>query len=152
MEGAFSNILLVEDNPDHAELIVMALREGGTSNYVCVVGDGFQALDFLYGRGVYKEKRGTLLPTLILLDIKLPKMDGLELLREIRKDPQFNAIPVIVLTTSSRPEDVAEAYAAGANSYVAKPARFQEFLDRIQRVEYYWTCVNVPPAYVGRTP
>ena len=121
-------ILLVEDNPDHAMLTMRALKDGNLLNKVFWVKDGAEALDFLYHRGPYADVTKAPRPGLILLDIKLPKMDGHEVLGQIKRDADLRAIPTVMLTTSSQDDEVRHCYAAGANSYVSKPVRFVDFL------------------------
>ncbi|MBI2218880.1 MAG: response regulator [Candidatus Rokubacteria bacterium] len=137
------DILLVEDNVDHAELTRRALETGNMLNDVHWVKDGAEALDFLFHRGAYANGAKAPRPGLILLDIKLPKVDGLNVLREIKSSPALRTIPVIMLTTSAENGDVNAAYAAGANSFVTKPISFREFVERIQAVKLYWVLTNV---------
>ncbi|MDI6776120.1 MAG: response regulator [Syntrophales bacterium] len=140
------NILLVEDNEDHVELTLRALRNNNLINEVYVVKDGEEALDFLYHRGKYADVGEFPLPGLILLDISLPKISGLEVLETLKKDPELKAIPVIVLTTSAREEEMARSYAGGANSFVTKPVNFEEFVKKIKEIKLYWTITNsLPP-------
>jgi len=139
------NILLVEDNPDHAELTLRALRDGNMLNEVFWVKDGEEALDFLYQRGRYANGAGVPRPGLVLLDIKLPKIDGHEVLRQIKIDEALRPIPVVMLTTSEREDEVAEAYRAGANSFVSKPVRFSDFVQKVKSVQLYWVLTNLLP-------
>jgi len=145
MKGKPVYILLVEDDPDHAELTIRALKDNNVLNEVYVVRDGQEALDFMYHRGKYTDKEKFSRPGLILLDIRLPKMDGLEVLKELKADPQLKSIPVIMLTTSERDEEIAESYGAGANSYVVKPVEFEEFTKKIKELNLYWTITNTLP-------
>ncbi|MBI4620147.1 MAG: response regulator [Desulfobacterales bacterium] len=138
-------MLLVEDNDDHVELTKRALRENGILNDIYVVKDGQEALDFLYHRGKYSDKTKAPRPGLILLDVKLPKIDGFEVLEKIKSDPDLKLIPVIMLTTSSRDEEIAKGYAGGANSYVTKPVDFNEFVNKIKSIRLYWVLVNKLP-------
>lgn len=138
-------ILLVEDNPDHIELTMRALKGNHIVNEIHVVTDGEQALDYLYRRGKYNDKQRAPRPGLILLDVKLPKLDGFEVLRRIKQDPEFKLIPVIMLTTSAREEEVARGYAEGANSYVTKPVTFSEFVKKIREIQLYWAITNTLP-------
>ncbi len=141
-----TNILLVEDNPDHAELTVKALQEEGDMiNKIEVVGDGEEALEYLYHRGRYADSRRYPRPGLILLDIKLPKIDGIEVLQIIKKDENLRNIPVIVLTTSESDKDMLASYQYGVNSYITKPVGFREFSKRIKEMRYYWLLVNSLP-------
>jgi CheY-like chemotaxis protein len=139
------NILLVEDNPDHAELTIRALKDGNMLNEIVWVKDGEEALDFLYRRGRFSDQTRELRPGLILLDIKLPKVDGHEVLRRIKSDEEFRSIPVVMLTTSEREDEVAASYQAGANSFVSKPVRFTEFAAKVRSVKLYWVLTNLLP-------
>ena len=139
------NILLVEDNPDHAELTLKALENGNLMNQVFWVKDGEEALDFLQHRRRFTDPAAAPRPGLILLDIKLPKVDGHEVLRQIKSDETLRSIPVVMLTTSDRDEEVAASYRAGANSFVTKPVRFAEFVERIKAVKLYWVLTNRLP-------
>jgi len=144
-KGKPVNILLVEDNEDHAELTLRALRSNNLINEVYVVKDGEEALDFVYHRGKYADVKEFPLPGLILLDISLPKVSGLEVLETLKGDPQLKVIPVIMLTTSEREEEIARSYAGGANSYVTKPVNFEEFVKKITEIKLYWTITNSLP-------
>ncbi|MFH1951151.1 MAG: response regulator [Pseudomonadota bacterium] len=145
MKGKPVDILLVEDDPDHAELTIRALKDNNVLNEVYVVKDGQEALDFVYHRGSYTDRKRYPRPGLILLDIRLPKMDGLEVLKELKADPQLKSIPVVMLTTSERDEEIAESYGAGANSYVVKPVEFEEFTKKVKELNLYWTITNTLP-------
>jgi len=136
---------LVEDNPDHAELTLKALKQNNILNEVYVVNDGQEALDFMFHRGKYADGKKFPRPGLILLDIKLPKVDGLEVLKQLKADPQFKSIPIIMLTTSDRDEEIAESYAGGANSYVVKPMDFEDFMKKVRKLKLYWTIINSLP-------
>jgi CheY-like chemotaxis protein len=138
-------ILLVEDNPDHAMLTMRALKNGNMLNTVHWVKDGAEALDFLYHRGQYTDVTQAPRPGLILLDIKLPKVDGHEVLSQIKNDARLRSIPTIMLTTSSREDEVSRCYATGANSYVSKPVRFSDFVETVKAVKLYWTLTSVLP-------
>ncbi|MBI4611309.1 MAG: response regulator [Candidatus Rokubacteria bacterium] len=138
-------ILLVEDNPDHAELTLRALQSGNLANEVFWVKDGEEALDFLNQRGRYGDGVRAPRPGLILLDIKLPKVDGTEVLRQIKRDERLRTIPVVMLTTSAREDEVNESYRAGANSFVTKPVRFAEFAEKVATVKLYWMLTNLLP-------
>ena len=142
MNVAPIDILLVEDNPDHALLTVEGLNSNGVLNNVIVVRDGEEALDYLRGTGPYQSENR---PGLILLDINLPKVNGLQVLEQIKGDEGLKAIPVVMLTTSEDEREVQEAYALGANSYVVKPVTFRDFVERVRRLEMYWVLVNRPP-------
>ena len=145
MKGKPVDILLVEDDPDHAELTVRALKENNILNEVYVASDGQEALDFVYHRGKYSDEKKFPRPGLILLDIRLPKVDGLAVLKQLKDDPQFKSIPIIMLTTSDRDEEIAKSYAGGANSYVVKPVEFEEFMKKVKHLRLYWTIVNTLP-------
>ena len=142
-------ILLVEDNPDHAELTVDAIKTCKVVNRVVWIEDGEAALDFLYRRGRYADREGGD-PLLILLDIKLPGKNGLEVLKEIRADERFAAVPIVMLTTSSEETEALKAYSLHANSYVVKPMNFKNFYDRVQELELYWTLTNFCPVGAGK--
>jgi len=139
------NILLVEDNPDHAELTLKALKDGNLLNEICWVKDGEEALDFLYRRGRYADPTTAPRPELILLDIRLPKVDGHEVLRQIKADEALRAIPVVMLTTSEREDEIGQSYQAGANSFVSKPVRFADFVEKVRSVKLYWVLTNLLP-------
>ncbi len=145
MKGKPVDILLVEDNPDHAELTIKALKQNNVLNEVYVATDGREALDFMYHRGKYADEKRFPRPGLILLDIKLPKVDGLEVLKRLKDDPQFKSIPIIMLTTSDRDEEIAESYGTGANSYVVKPMDFADFMKKVRELKLYWTITNSLP-------
>lgn len=138
-------ILLVEDNPKDEKLTLRALQKSRVSNRVVVVRDGAEALDYLFARGVYSERRAAELPTLILLDLQLPKIDGLEVLRQIRLDPQIGLTPVVILTSSDEDRDRLKGYQLGANSYVCKPVDFARFTEAVGQLGLYWLVVNLPP-------
>jgi CheY-like chemotaxis protein len=146
MEGRrATDILLVEDNPDHAALTMRALRDGNMLNEIFWVKDGQAAVDFLDGRGQWANGARPPRPGLILLDIRLPKLDGHEVLRHIKSDPALRAIPVIMLTTSERDDEITACYEAGANSYVSKPVKFSDFVQTIRSLKLYWVMVNHLP-------
>jgi len=148
-------ILLVEDNPDHVLIIKRALELNNVLNEVRVVEDGQEALDYLYRRGRYADPEAAPRPGLILLDIKLPKVDGFEVLKQIKSDPMLKMIPIIMLTSSEQEADVVRSYLNGANSYIVKPIRFTEFVEKVREVKLYWILVNtLPPesALEGPTP
>ena len=137
-------LLLVEDNPNDVELTLTALKEAHLANEVVVANDGEQALDFLYRRGKYAG-RTTPQPGVILLDLKMPKVDGHEVLRHIRSDPELRLVPVVVLTSSREERDLYESYDNGANSYVVKPVDFEEFITAISKLGVFWALLNEPP-------
>jgi two-component system, response regulator len=139
------NVLLVEDDPDHAELSLKALKDGNLLNEIFWVKDGQEALDFLYRHGRYAEATMAPRPELVLLDIHLPKVDGHEVLRRIKADEALRAIPVIMMTTSEREDEIWQSYQAGANSFVSKPVRFADFVERVKNVKLYWILTNLLP-------
>jgi len=145
VQGKPVDILLVEDDPDHVELTIRALKEHHVLNKVYVAKNGQEALDFVYHRGSYADETRFPRPGLILLDIRLPKIDGLEVLKRLKGDPRFMTIPVIMLTTSDRDEEIAKSYAGGANSYVVKPVDFHEFMEKIKHISLYWTIITTLP-------
>lgn len=135
-------ILLVEDNRDDEELTLMAFEQSGIVNDVEVVRDGAEALDYLFGTGMYTERDLTDMPTVILLDLKLPKISGLEVLQRLRSDDRTQFLPVVVLTTSSEAQDVMNSYRLGCNSYIRKPVDFTQFLDAARQLGLYWLRLN----------
>lgn len=139
------SILLVEDNPDDVELTLRAFKQNNISNPIIVVKDGAEALDYLFGKGMYAQRDAQQMPMLILLDLKLPKIDGREVLKAIRQNESTKLIPVVILTSSSQEDDVAMGYNLGANSYVRKPVDFREFVNAIQAIGLYWLILNEPP-------
>ena len=140
-----SMILLVEDNPDDEALTLRALKKNNIENNIFVVRDGVQALDFLFCTNAYTDRDPHDLPQLILLDIKLPKMDGLEVLRRIRADERTHLVPVVILTSSKEEQDLVESYKGGANSYVRKPVDFNEFIAAMRQLGLYWLVLNEFP-------
>lgn len=143
-------ILLVEDNPNDLELALHAFKRHKLANGVHVVRDGAEALEFLFKTGAYSDRRGESDPQVILLDLKLPKLDGLEVLRRIKKDERTRRVPVVVLTSSNDESDVIESYDLGVNSYIVKPVDFDQFSESIRLIGFYWLLVNRPPDQVGR--
>ena len=135
-------ILLVEDNPNDAELVVRALKRSGVRAAVSHVDDGAQAIEFLLGTGAYAERRGAAAPKLILLDCKLPKLTGIEVLRRIRAEPSLKNVVAVMLTSSKEARDIADAYSNGVNSYVVKPVECEEFVDTVGRLGQYWLSFN----------
>ena len=138
-------ILLVEDNPRDAELALRALEKRNLANKVRVVTDGAEALDFLFAAGAYADRDVNHGPKLVLLDLKLPKVDGLEVLRRIKANDRTKCIPVVVLTSSQEERDVVESYKLGVNSYIVKPVDFDKFLDCVGELGLYWLLLNQPP-------
>jgi len=138
-------ILLVEDNPDDQELIQMALDESHIANELVIVSDGAQALDYLLGSGKSEVRDLVPLPQVILLDLKLPKVSGLEVLRRLRSEPRTALVPVVILTTSSEQEDMLSSYALHANSYIRKPVDFGQFAEAVKQLGLYWLVLNEAP-------
>jgi two-component system response regulator len=138
-------LLLVEDNPSDAELALRALRKHRLANNVVHAKDGAEALDFVFCEGAYSGRRIESGPKLILLDLKLPKVDGLEVLRRIKSDDRTKTIPVVVLTSSKEEKDIVESYKLGVNSYIAKPVGFENFLSAVSDLGLYWLLLNQPP-------
>lgn len=138
-------ILLVEDNPDDRELTLRAINAENIRNEVVVVEDGAEALDYLFAEGRYADRDPEVVPQLILLDLKLPKIDGLEVLRRLRADERTRLLPVVILTSSREERDVLEGYSLGANSYVRKPVHFSEFREAVRKLGLYWLLLNEPP-------
>jgi CheY-like chemotaxis protein len=138
-------ILLVEDNPNDAELAMRALKKNKLANNVIRVSDGEEALDFIFARGQFKTRERLNIPRLILLDLKLPKVDGLELLKIIKADPVTKLIPVVVLTSSKEEKDMIESYRLGVNSYIVKPVDFDKFIDSVRDIGLYWLLLNQQP-------
>jgi CheY-like chemotaxis protein len=143
-ETSLRSLLLVEDNPNDVELTLTALKEAKLANEVVVTNDGEQALDFLYRRGRHAGRSGRQ-PAVILLDLKMPKVDGHEVLRQIRADPELRLLPVVMLTSSREEKDLYESYDKGANSYVVKPVDFEEFITAISKLGVFWALLNEPP-------
>jgi len=139
------DILLVEDNPDHVILTKMVFEKYNVANKVYVATDGAEAIDFIYHRGKYDNGNNSPRPGLILLDVKLPKMDGFEVLKQLKGDPEYSSIPVVMLTTSSRDEEIVRGYAEGANSYVTKPVKFSEFAEKVKSIGLYWGLITSLP-------
>lgn len=138
-------ILLVEDNPTDAELAIRALKKSNLANKLEWVKDGAEALDFIFAKGAYAQRSVTNGPKVILLDLRLPKVDGMEVLRQIKSDERTHTIPVVVLTSSKEDRDVAESYQLGVNSYISKPVEFDEFAKTVSELGLYWLLVNRPP-------
>jgi CheY-like chemotaxis protein len=147
-----TEILFVEDNPADVELTLRALRQDHVANRIHVAHDGEEALDFLLCRGAYSGRRGQALPRLVLLDLKLPKVDGLEVLRQIRADPHTRALPVVILTSSKEERDLVSGYQLGANSYIQKPVDFTQFQETVKQLGLYWLVINEPPPVVVVAP
>jgi CheY-like chemotaxis protein len=149
--NTLKSILLVEDNPHDAEMTLTALEEHNLSNEVVLVGDGEEALDYLYARGKFQQ-RAPGNPVVILLDLKMPKVDGLEVLRTIKADAMLRAIPVVMLTSSREEQDLVRSYALGVNAYVVKPVNFQQFLTSVKQIGVFWAMHNeAPPGSIRRS-
>jgi two-component system response regulator len=140
-----SEILLVEDDPNDLALALHALRRHDLANHVQVVRDGAEALDFVFCEGAYSERKIEDSPKVVLLDLKLPKLGGLEVLRRLKTDPRTRMIPVVVLTSSREDRDVIESYRLGVNSYVVKPVDFDQFTESMRQLGNYWGVLNQPP-------
>jgi len=138
-------ILLVEDNPNDVELTLHAFKKYKLANRIHVVRDGAEALDYLFATGAYAERDINHHPKVILLDLKLPKVDGLEVLRRAKADPRTQAIPVVVLTSSTEERDIVESYKLGVNSYIRKPVDFEQFTESVRTLGMYWLLLNQPP-------
>lgn len=147
--NAKRSILLVEDNPDDEELTLRALKRNFIANEVIVAHDGQEALDFIFGGGAWEGRDPADLPSLILLDLNVPKVDGLSVLRQIRADERTRRAPVVILTSSSEQQDLIRGYDLGANSYVRKPVAFEEFVEAVRQLGVYWLVLNeLPVAFV----
>jgi two-component system, response regulator len=142
-------ILIVEDSPQDLELTKRALRKANVSNNIQIARDGEEALAFLFCEGVFADRKGENQPKVILLDLKLPKIDGLEVLQRIKADLRTQAIPVVVLTSSKEQKDVVETYKLGVNSYIVKPVNFEGFIKAVQDLGMYWLLLNQPPKLEG---
>jgi len=139
-------ILLVEDNPDDEALTLRAFKKNNFGNKISIAHDGAEALDFLFCTGIYADRDPNKMPHVVLLDLNLPKVGGLEVLRRIRADPRTRTLPVVILTSSQEEKDLAESYEIGANSYVRKPVDFNEFMKAVEHLGIYWLTLNhVPP-------
>lgn len=138
-------ILLVEDNPDDEALTLRALRKHNVTNQVVITRDGAEAIDWLFSTGRHADRDQSITPQVILLDLKLPKVDGLEVLRRIRADERTNLLPVVILTSSKEEEDILTGYRLGANSYVRKPVDFVEFTEAVRQLGLFWLLLNEPP-------
>jgi CheY-like chemotaxis protein len=139
------DVLLVEDNPDDAEFTLRALRKANVALRVALVEDGVQALEFVFGSGGFAQRAGAALPRVVLLDLKLPKVDGLEVLRRIKGDPRTRALPTVMLTSSRERRDIQACYLAGANSYIVKPVAYAELIAKLGELVRYWLQLNEAP-------
>lgn len=138
-------ILLVEDNPDDLEMTLRALRKANLANRIQIARDGAEALEFIFCQGAHAERRIEQVPKLVLLDLKLPKIDGLEVLRRVKSDARTKTIPVVILTSSKEQQDVLESYQSGVNSYIVKPVNFERFASAVQELGMYWLLLNQQP-------
>jgi CheY-like chemotaxis protein len=145
-------ILLVEDNLDDIELTIRAFKKNNIMNEVVVARDGEEALNRLFGKGPYSGKEAPPLPAVMLLDLKLPKVDGLDVLRQVRAHPRTKLLPVVVLTSSKEDRDLIQSYSLGANSYVRKPVDFHQFVTAVQQLGLYWLLLNETPPQIGTPP
>lgn len=139
------DILIVEDNPTDAELTIRALKKNNLANNIFLVEDGELALDFLYSRGKFADRKENKNPKVVFLDLKLPKVDGLEVIKEIKSDEKLKSIPVVVLTSSNEESDIIESYKLGVNSYITKPVDFEKFMLAVKELGFYWLLLNQPP-------
>jgi two-component system response regulator len=144
MNGKQVDILLVEDNPTDAELTLRVLQKFSGAEHVCLARDGAEALDYIFNPDPNMDDARLNLPRLVLLDLKLPKVDGLEVLRRIKNDPGRSGLPVVIFTSSNQIRDIRDSYLAGANSYVVKPVDFTQFTQAIQTIGFYWLSINQP--------
>jgi len=142
-------ILLVEDNPDDQELALLAFKEANITSKIIACSDGEEALDYLFGTGAYADRDTRIMPEVMLLDLKLPKVDGFEVLKRVREDPRTKLLPVVVLTTSSEQKDLIESYQLGTNSYIRKPVNFGKFIELAQQFGLYWLGLNESPIRTG---
>jgi two-component system response regulator len=145
MKVTDETILLVEDNPDDVELTLRAFRKNNIANEVVVVGDGAEALDYLFANGAYDYRDANITPRIILLDLKLPKLNGLQVLERLRADERTRLTPVVILTSSKEEQDLIKGYRSGANSYVRKPVDFNQFVDAVRHIGLYWLLINEAP-------
>jgi Response regulators consisting of a CheY-like receiver domain and a winged-helix DNA-binding domain len=143
-------ILLIEDNLDDVELTIHALKKNHIKNEVVVLNDGAEALDYLFGTGNYAGRNLAEMPTIILLDLKLPKVDGLEVLRQLRSNELTKLLPVVILTSSKEEQDIVAGYSLGVNSYVRKPVDFNEFAEAVSHLGLYWLLINEAPPTKGK--
>jgi two-component system response regulator len=143
------DILLVEDNQDDVDLALHSLRRGKLANRIVVVRDGEEALDFLFCRGTFAGRSFDSPPKLVLLDLKLPKVNGMEVLKQVKSDPRTKAVPVVIMTSSKEERDLVSSYDLGANSYIQKPVDFEQFRETVKTVGLYWLVINQPPVVNG---
>ena len=143
-------ILLVEDNADDEALTKRAFKKNNVMNRLVVARDGVEALDFLFGTGAHAGRDLSVMPTVVLLDLKLPKLDGLEVLRRLRADPRTKLVPVVVLTSSKEEQDLAQSYSLGVNSYIRKPVNFEQFIEAVKHLGLYWLVLNEAPPVIAK--
>jgi two-component system response regulator len=144
------SILLVEDNPDDEALTIRALRKNNITNELVIARDGAEALDYLFGTGKYEGRDTSVTPQVTLLDLKLPKIDGLEVLKRLREDERTELLPVVILTSSNEEQDLVKGYRLGANSYIRKPVNFDQFIEAVRQLGLYWLLLNERPPVAGR--
>lgn len=144
------SILLVEDNPDDEALTIRALRKNNITNELVIARDGAEALDYLFGTGKYEGRDTSVTPQVTLLDLKLPKIDGLEVLKRLREDERTELLPVVILTSSNEEQDLLKGYRFGANSYIRKPVNFDQFIEAVRQLGLYWLLLNEHPPVAGR--
>ena len=147
--GQRNALLLVEDNPDDEELTLLAFEQSRITNEVVVAHDGVEALDYLFGTGMYASRDLSVMPALILLDLQLPRINGLEVLQRLRANNRTKFLPVVILTTSNEQQDLMNSYSLGCNSYIRKPVDFQQFMTAVQQLGMYWLILNELPAIEG---
>lgn len=150
-QGEGVELLIVEDSPQDLELALRALKKAKISNRIHVARDGAEAIDFIFGGGAYPDRRPEDAPRLVLLDLKLPKVDGLEVLLRIKSDPRTRSIPVVMLTSSREQNDIVESYRLGVNSYIVKPVSFERFVGAVHDLGIYWLLLNQAPEHPGST-
>lgn len=138
-------LLLVEDNPDDEELTLLAFEQSAIANEVVVAHDGVEALDYVFSTGMYADRNPSLMPALILLDLQLPRINGLEVLQRLRADNRTKLVPVVILTTSNEQQDLINSYSLGCNSYIRKPVDYDQFITAVQQLGMYWLLINEPP-------
>jgi two-component system, response regulator len=149
MTGRPIEILLVEDNNEDLELTLHTLRRENLAHSIHIARDGEQALEFLFCKGEHAQRAADPLPRLVLLDLKLPKIDGLEVLRQLKENPKTRTVPVVIMTSSREERDLINGYRLGANSYIQKPVDFEQFRETVKRAGLYWLETNLPPLAVG---
>ena len=145
MENTLFEIVLVEDNPSDAEMTIRALRKNNLSSKLLHLKDGVEALDFLFGTGEYQDRNMASNPKVVLLDLKMPKVNGIEVLRKVKADERTKSIPIVILTSSKEDPDIQECYGLGANGYIVKPVGYENFTKAISELGLYWTILNQPP-------